>query len=281
MNENQNSAAPVSGPAHRIAFIGLGTIASDVCASLQQGGRVGRYIAGALTSGKSARQTASQPSCCRFGTLEDLLAWQPDLIVEAASQEAVWRLVPDCLRAGRPVLVTSVGALADAERFKVLQEAAAAGGAVLRVPAGAVASLDYLQALRGMADVSVVYESRKPPAAWQDELAQNGIAPETMTGPLVLFSGSAREAALRYPKNLNVAATVALACAGMDATQVSVVVDPAAQGNTHTITVRSPLGTLQTTLVNQPSPTNPKTSWVVAQSIVSAIERQFASFVVA
>lgn len=263
----------------RIAFIGMGTIAQDVARALSSGQRAGRYVLGALS--RSRPEGGEAPALAWFEDLDALLAWGPDLVVEAASQEAVWALAPACLRAGHPVLVTSVGALADADQFAALQAAAVAGGVTLSVPAGAVAALDYLQAVRGQDGVKVMYESRKPVDAWHDELAMRGIAPESLQEPLVLFQGNARDAALRYPKNLNVAATVALACAGMEATEVRVVVDPAVTGNTHTITVHSPLGELRTTLTNQPSPTNPKTSWVVAQSIVSAIERQFACFLVA
>ncbi len=47
-----------------------------------------------------------------------------------------------------------------------------------------------------------------------------------MTQPTVFFSGSAREAALNFSANANVAATIALCGIGMDATQVQLVVDP-------------------------------------------------------
>ena len=145
---------------------------------------------------------------------------------------------------------------------------------------GAVAGLDYLQALAGRADAEVVYESRKPVAAWRAELPALGIDPETLDASRVLFSGSAREAALRFPKNLNVAATLALAGIGMERTRVEVVVDPQARGNQHTVRVNSPLGDMQIQLVNAPAPTNPKTSWLVAQSVLSTIRRHLAFFTI-
>src|SRR5699024_11913727 len=112
---------------------------------------------------------------------------------------------------------------------------------------------------------SVVYESRKPVAAWKDELQNLGHDPDTLASEVELYSGDAQTAAQRYPKNLNVAATLAVAGVGMEATQVRVVADPAVQHNQHTIRVISPFGALQTRLVNQPSPSNPNTSWIVAQ----------------
>jgi aspartate dehydrogenase len=95
-----------------------------------------------------------------------------------------------------------------------------------------------------------------------------------------LFEGSAREAAKLFPQNLNVAATIALAGVGMEHTQVSVIVDPAAQGNTHTVTATGSFGSITTQIKNRPSPTNPKTSWVVGLSMIAAIDRYFAAVVV-
>src|SRR5690606_36285192 len=97
---------------------------------------------------------------------------------------------------------------------------------------------------------------------------------------VVLYEGDAATAAQKYPKNLNVAATLALAGVGMKATRVTVIADPGVTENQHTIHVDSPLGRLTTQLVNQPSPTNPKTSWIVAQSVLALVQRQFARVVV-
>jgi aspartate dehydrogenase len=97
-----------------------------------------------------------------------------------------------------------------------------------------------------------------------------------MTEPYVFFEGDAETAAQRYPKNLNVAATLALAGIGMRDTSVRVVADPAVEANTHVIDVESPAGTFQGRIVNAPSPNNPKTSAIVAFSVVNAIRRYFS-----
>ncbi|MEN6015541.1 aspartate dehydrogenase [Bordetella pertussis] len=213
---------------HRIAFIGLGAIASDV----------------------------------------------------AAGQQAIAEHAEGCLTAGLDMIICSAGALADDALRARLIAAAEAGGARIRVPAGAIAGLDYLQAVAGRDDAEVVYESRKPVAAWRAELPGMGIDPDTLAESRTLFSGPAREAALRFPKNLNVAATLALAGIGMTRTRVEVVVDPQARGNQHRIQVRSPLGEMQIELVNAPSPANPKTSWLVAQSVLATIRRHLARFTI-
>lgn len=265
---------------HRIAFIGLGAIASDVAAGLSEDPGMACTLA-ALTH--KADTSAPDPWAGRIAplsSLDELLSWRPDLVVEMAGQPAVQQYAEACLEAGLDMVICSVGALADDGLLSRLVAAAERGRARIRVPAGAVAGLDYLQALAGRADAEVVYESRKPVAAWRAELPALGIDPETLDASRVLFSGSAREAALRFPKNLNVAATLALAGIGMERTRVEVVVDPQARGNQHTVRVNSPLGDMQIQLVNAPAPTNPKTSWLVAQSVLSAIRRHLAFFTI-
>jgi aspartate dehydrogenase len=103
-------------------------------------------------------------------------------------------------------------------------------------------------------------------------LQARGLTPEGLEQPLVLFEGAARDAAKRYPANLNVAATLAIAGCGFDDTRVKVIIDPALQGNSHTITVTSDHGRMEICLANAPSPANPKSSWIVGKSVVAAVQ---------
>src|SRR5690606_24531282 len=183
---------------------------------------------------------------CVFDSLDALLDWEPALVVEAAGQQAVQDHIPPILKSGVSVVLVSVGALADPVTYQSVLAAARQGGAKLILPAGAVASLDYLGTLGSGFGASVLYESRKPVAAWRHELMALGLDPETMEEEVELFKGTASAAALRYPKNLNVAATIGLAGVGMDRTEVRVVADPKAAGNQHRIVVASDLGTLET-----------------------------------
>lgn len=263
----------------KIAFIGLGTIASDVWTGLSHTDQTPADWA-VLLRAKSVRRHSVPKTMHVLDTLDELLDWQPDLVIEAASQEAVKEILARVLEKGVSVVVTSVGALADPDMYQAALAAAQKGGSQLIIPAGAVASLDYLGALGNISPASVVYESRKPVAAWRDELSALGLNPDTLSHEVELFTGSAKAAALRYPKNLNVAATLALAGVGMERTQVRVVCDPKVTGNQHKISVDSPLGTLVTTQLNSPSPTNPKTSWLVAQSVIHTVKRQFSSVLI-
>ena len=205
-----------------------------------------------------------------------LATFGPDLVVEAAGAGAVREHGAACLALGVPLLLSSVGALHDEALRAELVRAAERAGTRIYLPSGALAGLDYVRAARGARDARIRYESRKPPAAWADELDRLG-HPAVPSAPLTLFRGHAREAASRYPQNLNVAATLALAGTGFEATEVAVVIDPEAGGNTHRVSVESEYGHLDATISNRPSPDNPKTSWIVGRSLLAAVEQHFAT----
>ena len=75
----------------------------------------------------------------------------------------------------------------------------------------------------------------------------------------VVFEGTARAAALGFPKNANLAAAVALAGLGFDATTVQLVADPAATGNTGQIDAEGAASRLQVVVSGAASTANPKT----------------------
>lgn len=258
-----------AGP--RIAVIGHGAIGSAVVAGL-----IARGCEVVVLLRHGSRRRATLPhGVGLLGDMGELVGDQPALVVEAAGHEAVRSLVPLALRAGLTTLISSVGALHDAALLEELRAAALSSGARIILPSGAVAGLDYLRAARHAEGVSVRYTSRKPPAAWADELAARGFSPDHGQ-PLSLYEGDAQGAASRFPANLNVAATLALAGIGMERTQVNALVDPAATGNSHEIAVTSALGHLQLRAGNRASPDNPKTSAIVACSILAAIDQHFS-----
>lgn len=260
---------------YKIAYIGYGSIGQEVARIMQEEEDFPCVQLVLMREGSKALDNLPHYIMPMF-SFHKMLACKPDIVVEAASQEAVWQYAAPSLNYGFPFVVSSVGALANqVEREKMLA-AAEIGQSKLIVPSGAVGALDYIQAISRMNDAQVIYESRKPVSAWAAELASLGIDPETLKQAHVLYEGNAQEAALKYPKNLNVAATLALAGLGMDRTQVRVVVDPAVTTNQHMIEVNSSVGSMRTHLNNLPSANNPKTSGIVAHSIAATLFKHFS-----
>ncbi|MBI2290403.1 MAG: DUF108 domain-containing protein, partial [Betaproteobacteria bacterium] len=116
----------------------------------------------------------------------------------------------------------------------------------------------------------VTYTSVKPPVAWNGTPAESKLLGAAREQRTAFFVDSAREAAIRYPQNANVGATVALAGLGLDRTQVKLVSDPAVSGPLGIIEADGDFGTFRFEILAYASPINPKTSVITAHSIVMA-----------
>lgn len=182
-----------------------------------------------------------------------------DLVVEAASQEAIRQYAGNILSKGQSLMVMSVGALVDAVLLERLRKAAERSGARLVIPSGAIAGLDGLRAASVGKIHEVVLTTTKPAESLESK--ESG----------VIFDGPAAEAVKKFPKNINVAATLALAGIGFKETRVRIIADPAAKTNKHEIYVRGEFGEMRVQVDNVPSPGNPKTSYLAAMSAVAAI----------
>ncbi|MEM9630026.1 MAG: aspartate dehydrogenase [Pseudomonadota bacterium] len=213
------------------------------------------------------------------GNLEDLSLLRFDFAVECAGHEGLQMFGADVLRKGIRLGILSAGALTDADVVKGLEEASQAGAAQFEILSGAIAGLDALRALRG-ADLHEVHlTSRKPPASWQGSAAEEIVDLDACDQAVELFSGSAREAARRFPKNANVAAATALAGLGFDRTEVTLIADPHVTQNTHELRAVGDFGGFTTRLESPPLPDNPRTSAMAALSALAAIRRCRAGLV--
>lgn len=195
----------------------------------------------------------------------------PDMVVECAGQKAVAGPVLDCLRAGIETVIASVGALADPTVEEAVARAARDGNARAVLPAGAIGAIDLLSALRASGITRLNYTGRKPPGAWSGTPAEALVDLAALTAPVCFFSGSAREAALEYPKNANVAATLAMAGPGFERTEVKLVADPTTTANIHEIEAEAGAGDFRLSVVGKPSPDNPKTSLATVYSLAREV----------
>ncbi len=203
--------------------------------------------------------------------LAGLIAAKPDVVAEAAGHEALLSHGADVLASGVDLIVTSAGALADGALREALDDAARRGGARYRLCAGAIGGLDILAAAKLSGLTEVVYVSRKPPAAWRGTRAEALIDLDALTTERTFFEGSAREAALNYPQNANVAATLAFFGAGFEKTRVRLIADPEAARNTHEILLRSTCADIEIRIAGVPSPDNPKSSMTTGFALAALI----------
>ncbi len=255
----------------KIGIIGAGNIArviADNSGNVSSAGARGYEIVCVYDIDKRAAEEFSKKYRCKLLKPEEFP--KLDLVVEAASQEAVKEYAEKILGKGQNLMVMSVGAFVDLGLFGRLKKLAEKNNVRLVLPSGAVAGLDGIKS----ASVGKIYEvtltSTKPPEVF-------GIDVKKKT---LLFEGPASEAVKKYPKNVNIAGTLSLVGIGFDKTRVKIVADPAVRVNRHEVDVRGEFGEMHVQLEHVPSPQNPKTSYLAAMSAVSAIRRFNESVVI-
>ena len=176
-------------------LIGYGGIAQDAVAALRTAGEDVKIAAALCRPGRAEKARAALPGIEIVESLDALLARRPDVVAEAAGQQAIVDYGPGVLRRGFDLLVISIGALAAPGLLDSLKGAALEGGSRIFLPAGAIGGIDAIAAMRLGGLNSVRYRSRKPPAAWRGSPAEKVADLDKLTGRTVLYRGTPREAA--------------------------------------------------------------------------------------
>ena len=190
----------------RVGIIGGGTIARLVLEHIAAGELGAASVVAILGRSASSRalRLVQEFSVPLVTSADALLERHPDVVVEAASHEAVRDHAEALLREGIAVIVMSAGALCDDALRARLERAAEAGGALLYVPSGGIAGLDALKAacVAGVDEVTIAVT--KPPAAWRDipYVGERKIDLERLSAPYTIYEGPAREGVPLFPANV-------------------------------------------------------------------------------
>lgn len=250
-----------------VGVIGHGAIGSVVAGALAAGEVPGCGLASVLR--RAGSPAPPVPATARAASLDDLIA-ASQVVVEAAGPTALAEHGPAVAGAGLDLLIASVGALVDDDLRERLTQP---GGGRLLLSSGAIGGLELLRAAAMLGPVHEVrLRTVKQPRAlvrpWMTPGERQRI--HAATAAVTVFEGPARAAVTRFPESANVAATLALATVGFDATHVELVADPAAQRVRHGITVEADAGRYELRIENTPSD-NPRTSAVTAYALVRAL----------
>ncbi len=266
----------------RVGLIGYGGIVRKVLAELPRVAGRGIGVTGVLVRpGRcDAARQALGGGVPLYETLDSFVAAGPTIVAECAGHTAVDDYGEAILRAGIDLMVVSIGSLSDRDRHERLVRAAREGDAHLILPSGAIGAVDALSAARIAVLTSVTYRSRKPPAAWMGTPAESLCDLGNLSSATTFYQGDARDAARLYPKNANVAATVALAGIGFDDTQVELCADPTTDCNIHEIEAEGVAGSFRIELKGNPIPENLKTSMLTALSVARGLANMAATTVI-
>lgn len=260
-------------PRKKVGLLGCGTIGSQLAMSVDSDKIANASLVALFDVSEANLQNlksklrGSPEAYSDFGRF---LASGADIVVEAASQDAVRSFGKPILEAGKDMMVMSVGALADDQFLAGLLQAAAQKGCRVYVPTGAIAGVDAIRSVRHLLNSVTLTTTKSPKALTGAPFFESSkIRLDEIAKGTVVYEGTAAEAVRAFPANINVAAVLSLAGIGVDRTKVRIVADPKATTNRHEIAATGSFGEIRITVDNVPSPGNPKTSFL---AVLSAIE---------
>jgi aspartate dehydrogenase len=199
-----------------------------------------------------------------------------EIIVECATADSFPEVARTVLGKGRLLLALSAGGV---PAFPDIIAFAEKHAGRIRIASGALPGLDSVRCAAEGTIRSVKLNSRIKPASFVGEeyLETRGF---DFTKPLKesvqVFSGTAREAAAAFPRHFNVAISLSLAAVGFDKTKVEIWADPTIPGAIHNVEVEADEVVLSMTSRNRPSEANPKTSRIIAPSVLAALRSMVA-----
>jgi len=260
-------------PKKKVGLVGCGTIGSQLAITLDSDKIVNASLVAIFDIAVSNLQNLKSKlhgSPGAYSDFDTFLASGADIVVEAASQDAVRAFGRAILEAGKDMMIMSVGALADKKLLTELLQVAAKKSCRIYVPSGAIAGIDAIRSVRHLLD-SVTLTTTKSPKAFAGApfFETSEIKLDSITKSTAIYEGTAAEAVRKFPANVNVAAVLSLAGIGADKTRVKIVADPQSTMNQHEIVAAGSFGEIIVRVNNVPSPGNPKTSFL---AVLSAIE---------
>jgi aspartate dehydrogenase len=175
-----------------VAIVGCGAIGTLIAQAIEKGvvpcDRLILYDIDKVKAEK-LKETLHVPAAVAE-SLDELIKLKPTVIVEAASQQAARDIVPKAISGNVELIVMSVGALLGMN----------VRSSKIHISSGAIGGLDAISSadLAGVDEV-VLTTMKNPRVLDLDNQAEK-----------LVYEGGAEEAARRFPREMNVAATLAL-----------------------------------------------------------------------
>ncbi len=257
----------------RIGILGCGAIGSGIAASTLNELKDDYALTGLhdrdASKAESLAHTLKKP-LLKKDSLSDLLD-TCDIMVEAVNSPAARRLIHEALEHKKDVLAMSVGRLLHAPELFTL---ARNNHCHLLVPSGAIAGIDAVKAGSLKTVTKIVLTTRKPVTGFSglSYLEKINLDLSRIKGETVLFDGSVAEAVEHFPQNINVAATLALACGDPAKIRVRILTSPKFTTNSHEIEMTGDFGRMTSRTENTVCPDNPKTSFLAVLSAIQTLK---------
>jgi aspartate dehydrogenase len=261
----------------KVGIAGFGNVGQKVARALVAGQVSGvELTAVASRDALKARRAAAVISpTLPVVSLAELPA-RCDVVAECATASAFPEIARTVVTAGKDLICVSAGGFL---AIPDLAELARGHGARVQIACGAMPGLDILRSAAEGTIRKIRHKGRIPPSSLANEpyILEQGFDFREKAPPeaVKVFEGTAREAAQHFPRHLNVAVALSLAGVGFERTIIELWLDPTVTGAVHLLEIES--DEVGLTLISRNIPSeNPKTSRIVAPSILAALRARVA-----
>jgi len=256
----------------KIGLLGCGAIGTQIALAIDSG-KIPAVLTHVYDDSKDASETLVAKLKNKPEIVENthlLSSNSVNIVVEAASQDAVRDAALSILQNKKDLMIMSVGALLDESIYDILSDACTDFNRTIYLPSGAIAGLDAIKSVKDELDSLSITTTKHPRSLKGAKFFETSeINLGEINSTTIIFEGTAKEAVSLFPANINVAALLSLTGIGSEKTRVKIVADPDTDKNTHHIIAAGSFGKMTFTIENFPDSNNPKTSRL---AILSAIE---------
>jgi len=261
---------------HKIGIVGCGAIGSRIAKSVKGELKNTCVLSGLydIDQAKSEELAREMSSSKLIKTSLQSLIKSCDLVVEAVNAKNTRDIISAALHAKKNVLAMSVGKLLNETGLFRLAEK---NHCTILLPSGAISGIDAIKAASLAGISSVTLTTRKPPSGFtrSAHVIEKGIDLNRIKSETVIFDGNVDRAVQLFPENINVAATVALACGAKEKIRVRIITAPDFKRNSHEIDVIGNFGRMVSRTENVVCPDNPKTSYLAVLSAIQTLKQFF------
>ncbi|MBY8999647.1 MAG: DUF108 domain-containing protein [Candidatus Heimdallarchaeota archaeon] len=198
-----------------------------------------------------------------------------DVVIEAAIQQVVVNVFDKIVDLKKIFIPMSIGAfITDQALYQKYISLEKPTKQLIKLPSGAIGGFDAINSISLIGIQTSKLVTNKPLKVFEEHryVLEKNIK-LSGTEKTLIFQGTAKEAARIFPKSINVGARLALATLGPEKTEVKIYANPKIDKNIHEIEISSEVGFYRFSFQNNPSPTNPKTSWLAALSAIELLEQ--------
>lgn len=227
-----------------LAIVGCGKLAKIIVKALKSGlledytliATYSRTFEKAKFIADYVKPSETGYECKPCKSVNELLTFKPDYIVETASPDAMRALAIPALENGSNIVTLSIGAFADGNFYNKVKEIAKINNTRVYVASGAIGGLDVMRTVSLMENCTGTFDTEKGPNSLKNTPVYDD---KLQFEKRKVFEGNAKEAIALFPTRVNVAVAASIASVGPKDMKVSMTSIPGFVGDRHRIQIKS------------------------------------------